>query len=116
MDPLSITAGAIGITQFAISSIVQLYDNINDLAKAKEVARDIASTLEGVQRPLAALEKLTISDPTIYVAAKADLEKTGIVEAVNSGQICAETFHQHKNLTQKPIFSQRLEQGENPDF
>ena len=100
MDPLSITAGAIGITQFAISSIVQLHNNINDLAEAKEVARDIASTLEGVQRPLAALEKLTTSDPTIYVAAKADLEKTGIVEAVNNcGQACADFADNLKRWT-----------------
>jgi uncharacterized protein YPO0396 len=46
--------------------------------------------LEGVQRPLAALEELTISDPTTYATAKADLEKTGVVEAVNNcGQACA---------------------------
>ena len=90
MDPLTITTSAIGITQFAISSIVQLHDFINDLAEAKEVARDITSNLKGVQRPLAALEELTISDPTTYATAKADLEKTGVVEAVNNcGQACA---------------------------
>jgi hypothetical protein len=90
MDPLSITASTLGITQFAISSIVQLHDFINDLAEAKEVVQDIASNLEGVQRPLAALEELIISDPITYTAAKADLEKTGIVEAVNNcGQTCA---------------------------
>ena len=89
MDPLTITASAIGITQFAISSIVQLHDFINDLAEAKEVARDIASNLKGVQRSLAALEELTISDPTTYATAKADLEKTSVVEAVNNcGQAC----------------------------
>jgi hypothetical protein len=27
-----------------------------------------------------------------------------------------ETFQWHKNLTQGPIFSRHLEQGENPDF
>src|SRR5579862_435703 len=90
MDPLSITASALGITQFAISSIVQLHNFINDLTEAEEVVQDIASNLEGVRRLLAALEELTISDPTIYTAAKADLEKTGVVEAVNNcGQACA---------------------------
>jgi hypothetical protein len=84
MDPLSITASALGITQFAISSIVQLHSFVNDLTEAKEVVQDIASNLEGVQRPLAALEELTISGPTIYTAAKVDLEKTGVVEAVNN--------------------------------
>jgi hypothetical protein len=33
---------------------------------------------------LAALEELTISDLTTYTAAKADLEKTGVVETVNN--------------------------------
>lgn len=90
MNPLSITAGAIGITQFALSSIVQLNDFIDNLTEAKEVVQDIASNLEGVQRPLAALEELIISDPTTYTAAKVDLAKTGVVEAVNNcGQACA---------------------------
>ena len=84
MDHFTITASAIGITQFAISSIVKLHDIIKDLAEAKEVARDIASNLDGVQRPLAALEELTISNHTIYITTKADLEKTGVVEAVNN--------------------------------
>lgn len=70
MDPLSINASAIGITQFAICSIVQLHDFINDLAEAKEVARDIASNLEGVQRPLAALEELTIQTPRLMPQRK----------------------------------------------
>jgi hypothetical protein len=90
MDPLSITASTLGITQFAISSIVQLNDFINNLAEAKEVVQDIVSNLEAVQRPLAALEELTISDPATYTAAKVDLEKTGVVEAVNNcGQACS---------------------------
>jgi hypothetical protein len=37
MDPFSITVGALGITEFAISSIVQLHNFINGLAEAKEV-------------------------------------------------------------------------------
>ncbi len=90
MDPLSITASSLGITQFAVSSIVQLHDFINNLAEANEVVQDITSHLEGVQRPLAALEELAILDPIAYTAAKADLEKTGVVEAVNNcGQACA---------------------------
>jgi hypothetical protein len=89
MDPLSITASTIGITQFAISSIVQLHD-FNNLAEAREVVQDIASNLEGVQRPLATLEELNISDLATYTAAKVDLEKTGVVDAVNNcGQACA---------------------------
>jgi hypothetical protein len=37
MDLFSITVGALGITGFATSSIVQLRDFINGLAEAKEV-------------------------------------------------------------------------------
>lgn len=98
MDPFSITVGAIGITGFAVSSIVQLRDFINGLAEAKEVVQDIASNLEAVQRPLAALEELKISDSATYTAAKEDLEKTGVAEAVNKcGQACADFT---KNLQQ----------------
>ncbi|OAP54480.1 hypothetical protein AYL99_11581 [Fonsecaea erecta] len=100
MDPLSITASTIGITQFAISSIVQLHDFIDNLVEAKELVQDIASNLEGVQRPLAALEELTISDPTTYTAAKADLERTGVSEAVNNcGEACAKFTNNLKQWT-----------------
>ncbi|KAF1810926.1 hypothetical protein P152DRAFT_515351 [Eremomyces bilateralis CBS 781.70] len=100
MDPLSITASTLGITQFAISSIVHLHDFLDNLAEAKEVVRDIASNLEGVQRSLTALEELTISDRATYSAAKVDLEKTGVVEAVNNcGQACAKFTDNLKRWT-----------------
>ena len=76
MDPFSITVGALGITEFAISSIEKLHNFIIGLAEAKEVVQDIASTLEAVQRPLAVLEELRISDSATYAAAKLDLKKT----------------------------------------
>jgi hypothetical protein len=91
MDPFTITVGALGITEFAISSIDKLRDFVSSLAEAKEVVQDIASNLEAVQRPLAALEELKISDSATYAAAKDDLEKTGVAEAVNKcGQACAD--------------------------
>lgn len=99
MDPLSITASTRGITQFAISNIVQLHDFINNLAEAKEVAKDIASNLECIQRPLAALKALIISDSMIYVATKVDLEKTGVAEAVNKLRAACANFA--NNLKQK---------------
>jgi len=64
-----------------LSSIDKLCNFINGLAEAKEVVQDIASSLEAVQ--LAALEELKISDSATYAAAKEDLEKTGVPEAVN---------------------------------
>ena len=91
MDPFSITVGALGITEFAISSIEKLHNFINSLAEAKEVVQDIAANLEAVQRPLAALSELKISNSATYNEAKKDLEKTGVAEAVNEcGQACAE--------------------------
>ena len=91
MDPFSITVGALGITEFALSSIDRLCNFINALAEAKEVVQDIASYLEAVQRPLAALEVVKISDSATYVAAKDDLENTIVAEAVNKcGQACAD--------------------------
>ncbi|KAI0410671.1 hypothetical protein F5X98DRAFT_359139 [Xylaria grammica] len=85
MDPFSITVGALGITEFAVSSIVRLHTFINGLAEAKEVVQDIASNLEGIQQPLASLRELSLSGEAIR-----DLKKTGVVEAVNRcGDACA---------------------------
>ncbi len=85
MDPFSITVGALGITEFAVSSIVKLHTFINGLAEAKDVVQDIASTLDCIERPLASLEELSISD-----GAMKHLKKTGVVEAVNKcGEACA---------------------------
>jgi hypothetical protein len=98
MDPFSITVGALGITQFAISSIGNLRDLVNSIDEAKDVLQDIASDLEAIQLPLSALENLQISDDKTYTATKGDLESTGVAEAVNKcGQTCAD-------------FSKKLEQ------
>ncbi|KAI1743228.1 hypothetical protein F4680DRAFT_445106 [Xylaria scruposa] len=84
MDPFSIVASALGITRFAASSILKLHKFIDGLAEAKEVVQDIASTLDGIQRPLASLGELSTSD-----RAMEDLKKTGVVEAVNKcGKAC----------------------------
>ena len=58
MDPLSITAATIGITSFALSSIKQLRDNIDDVAEAKEVLEDISTDLTGILAPLDSLRVL----------------------------------------------------------
>ena len=98
MDPFSITVGALGITKFALSSISQLHDFINNLAEAKEVVQDIALNLEAIQRPLAALKELEFLDQSTHDKAKGDLEKAGVVEAVNNcGEACANFS---KNLKQ----------------
>jgi hypothetical protein len=97
MDPFSITAGAIGITGFATTSIMQLRNLIDGLSEAQDVVIDLTSTLANIERPLAALEQLSILDKATSIAAKEDLKKSGVAEAVNScGDACNEFS---KNLT-----------------
>lgn len=91
MDPLSITAGALGITDFALSNIDQLRKTISSLAEAQDVVQDITSNLETIQRPLTALQEFKFPDGPSCTAAKEDLKKTGLAEAVNKcGQACAD--------------------------
>lgn len=91
MDPFSITVGALGITEFATSSIIRLRNTINSIAEAKDVLQDIVSSLEGIERPLAVLEQLSVSDKATSIAAKEDLKKAGVTEAVETcGKACAE--------------------------
>lgn len=91
MDPLSITTGVLGITEFAFSSINNLRSLIDGLNEAKDMLQDVTSDLEAIQLPLSALENLQISDSTTYDETKKDLEKTGVAEAVNNcGQACAD--------------------------
>lgn len=97
MDPLSITAGTIGITGLATASFVRLHNLINNISEARDVVTDVASSLANIQRPLDALEQLSILDEATSIAAKEDLRKTGVAEAVNKcGDACDEFS---KNLT-----------------
>ena len=97
MDPFSITAGAIGITGFATTSIAQLHSLVDNLSEAQDLVTDVASSLANIERPLAALEQLSISDESTSIAAKEDLRKAGVAEAVNEcGNACNEFS---KNLT-----------------
>lgn len=89
MDPFSITVGALGISNFAMSSIGRLRDTIQDLGDARDLALGIDRHLEAIQRPLSTLESLVISDSEVYAAAKEDMKKTGMPEAVNNcGKAC----------------------------
>jgi hypothetical protein len=92
MDPLSITAAAIGITTFALTSIRQLHDLISDVADAKDVLQDVSRGLSAILVPLDTLRELHASERgNISDAAKADLGKTGVAEAVNRcGDLCDE--------------------------
>jgi hypothetical protein len=89
MDPLSITAATIGITTFALTSIKQLRDTINDVAEVKEVIHDVSTSLTAILVPLDSLRELHIPGSNIPAAAKADLEKAGVANAVNRcGDLC----------------------------
>jgi hypothetical protein len=91
MDPSTITTGAIGITGFAITSMVQLHNLINSISEAQDVVSDVSSSLANIQYPLDALKELSISDEAISTAVKEDLRKAGVAEAVNScGKACDE--------------------------
>ncbi|KAH7398315.1 hypothetical protein BKA66DRAFT_605413 [Pyrenochaeta sp. MPI-SDFR-AT-0127] len=100
MVPFSITAGAIGITGVTIASVVQLHSLIDSLTEAKNVVADIASSLANIERPLAALEQLSISDEATSTALKEDLKKAGVAEVVNKcGEACEEFSRNLKKWT-----------------
>jgi hypothetical protein len=91
MDPFGIKVGAIGITESATNSIVQLHSLIDGLTEAKDVISDIASSLAKIERPLAALEELSISDGATSDAARENLRQVGVAETVNRcGEACDE--------------------------
>ncbi|KAJ5874361.1 Cytochrome P450, partial [Penicillium soppii] len=95
MDPFGITVSALGIAQFAISSIGNLRDFINSLDEAKDMIQDMTSDLEAIQLPLSVLGNLQISDDKTYV-----LENTGFAEAVSKcGQACADFFKKLEQWT-----------------
>lgn len=100
MDPFSISMGALGINEFALSSIKTLHEFINGLAEAKDEVQDIASNLDAVQRTLVALQELKITDETTQTEAKKDLKKTGVVETVNGcGKACDDFDKELKKWT-----------------
>lgn len=85
----SSTAGAIGITESAKTSILQLRSLIRGLTKAQDLVTDIASSLARIEGLLAALEQLEISDESISNTAKQLLEQAGVTRSVNEcGEAC----------------------------
>ena len=97
MDPFSITVGAIGITDIALRSILELRNLIDNLSEAQDVVADVNSSLVNIETPLAALQELKISDEATSVALKEDLKKAGVAEAVNSCGDACKKFNE--NLT-----------------
>jgi hypothetical protein len=100
MDPLSITAATIGITAFAITSIKQLHDIINDVAEVKEVIHDVSTSLTAISIPLDSLRELHLPNSSISAAVRADLEKVGVAGAVNKcGDLCDDFAKRLKKWT-----------------
>lgn len=57
--------------------------------QAEDVLQDVTSNLEGIKHPLRTLSELCIADEQTSYAAKQDLKKSGMIEAVNNcGQAC----------------------------
>jgi hypothetical protein len=70
---------------------------IEGLSKAQDVVTDVASRLANIERPLAALEQLSILDEALSIATKEALKKTSVAEAVNK---CSNAYTKFsKNLT-----------------
>lgn len=89
MDPLSITAATIGITDSAITSIGKLRDLIASVENATDTAKDIAASIDGIKRPLDLLAQLDFSESSVLIAAKQDLKNLNVAEAVNKcGKVC----------------------------
>lgn len=89
MDPLSITAAAIGISGAAIANIVGLRNTISKFQDAEEVVGDIRMQLDNIKRPLDSLKTLTITDAGTLTASTEALTRSGVAEAVNKcGKAC----------------------------
>lgn len=92
MEPFTITVGALGITQAAISGIVTLHNQIDSIAQAEQVVKDISSDLRIVQQSLSALGSIDLRGEEAYLLVKDDLDKTGVAEAVNVCGTAAANF------------------------
>jgi hypothetical protein len=100
MDPLSITAGSIGITVFALSNMTRLREYISSVRNAGETLEQITSYIDGIQRPLAMLNEISIPDNHTSAAIKEDLKKAGLALAVNKcGKACEEFLNKLRKWT-----------------
>ncbi|KAH7066500.1 hypothetical protein FB567DRAFT_542258 [Paraphoma chrysanthemicola] len=100
MDPFSITAGAIGIGGVATTAIAQLHTAIGGYSGAHQDVQNILLSLEQIQAPLAALERLTIPDAAATARAREDLRSTGVANSVNaSGEACSKLTKDLKRWT-----------------
>lgn len=104
MDPFSLTIGALGITDFALSGIKTLYRLINNLTETGNEVRAIRSSLERLSRPLHTLQTLSISDPVIPADIVKHLEDAGVAAAVNEcGDACDKLRKGLEEWIQSPI-------------
>lgn len=90
-DPFSITAGVIGVSGAALSSISSLRRTISALQNAPKEVEDIQSSLKITQDTLASLESLRISDGTLSSRVKLNLEQAAVGKTVNKcGEACGQ--------------------------
>ena len=90
-DPFSITAGAIGVSEAALSGISSLRRTIANLQNAPKEVENIRSSLKITQDTLASLETLRISDGTLSSQISVNLTQAAVGKTVNDcGEACGQ--------------------------
>ena len=91
MEPFSVVASAVNITDFALSGIKHLHSLMNDVEEAADVVQDIRRGLDGILQSLQAVQQMMTSNSEVSAAAQRALNDAGVAKAVNEcGEACNE--------------------------
>lgn len=91
MESLSITPSDVSITATATASIAQLHNLINEIPEAQELITSLTSTLHYLERPLAPLDQIMISNEATLITTKENIKNAGVAEDFNQcGIACDE--------------------------
>ena len=91
MEPFSVVASAVNITDFALSGIKHLHSLFTDVEEAGHVVQDIRRGLDGILPSLQALQQMMTSNSEVSAAAQRALNNAGVAKAVNEcGEACDE--------------------------
>jgi hypothetical protein len=83
-DPLSIVAGAFGITSLATTAPGQLYELVSGMIEAPAEVQSIGRNLDNMRRPLNALLQLASIGDARFTAVQHSLTQIGLAESVNN--------------------------------
>lgn len=92
MDPFSITAGTLGISETSLAAIKTLRETIYGFQNAPDDVHTIRTVLEELEKSLDTLRNLGIADQETSEECKAALTQTHMVEAVNNCGAACEAF------------------------